>query len=63
VFQGLISLDLASHYIHMYATLSMGGSDNSHKNIDASRGPFAWLLKLYYSDKVSFVRAHVLDAV
>ncbi len=49
VFQGLISLDLASHYIHMYATLSMGGSDQSHKKVDASRSK---LLNLYYTNKV-----------
>ncbi|CAD0085446.1 unnamed protein product, partial [Aureobasidium vineae] len=33
LFQLLISLDLASHYVHMYATLSMGGSEQSHKKI------------------------------
>jgi len=49
VFQGLISLDLASHYIHMYATLSMGGSDQSHKKVDASRSK---ILNLYYTNKV-----------
>jgi CDP-diacylglycerol--inositol 3-phosphatidyltransferase len=49
-FQLLISLDLASHYVHMYATLSMGGGQESHKNVDAER---SWLLHLYYSDKVS----------
>jgi CDP-diacylglycerol--inositol 3-phosphatidyltransferase len=49
VFQGLISLDLASHYMHMYATLSMGGSDQSHKNVDESKG---WLMKQYYSNNV-----------
>jgi CDP-diacylglycerol--inositol 3-phosphatidyltransferase len=49
-FQLLISLDLASHYVHMYATLSMGGGRESHKNVDAER---SWLLHLYYSDKVS----------
>ena len=49
VFQLLISLDLASHYVHMYATLSMGGSGSSHKNVDAQR---SWLLHLYYSNKV-----------
>jgi CDP-diacylglycerol--inositol 3-phosphatidyltransferase len=49
VFQGLISLDLASHYIHMYATLSMGGSDQSHKRVDASR---SWVLNQYYTNKV-----------
>jgi CDP-diacylglycerol--inositol 3-phosphatidyltransferase len=49
VFQGLISLDLASHYIHMYATLSMGGSDQSHKQVDKTR---SWILNLYYTNKV-----------
>ena len=49
VFQTLISLDLASHYMHMYATLSMGGSGQSHKNVDESR---SWLLKQYYSNNV-----------
>lgn len=48
VFQGLISLDFASHYIHMYATLIMGGSDQSHKKVDKSR---SWLLNLYYTNK------------
>lgn len=48
VFQGLISLDLASHYIHMYTTLIMGGVETSHKNVDASR---SWLLNLYYTKK------------
>jgi hypothetical protein len=51
VFQGLISLDFASHYIHMYATLAMGGSAESHKNVDKSR---SWLLNLYYTNKVRF---------
>ncbi|KAF2864991.1 CDP-alcohol phosphatidyltransferase-domain-containing protein [Massariosphaeria phaeospora] len=52
VFQGLISLDLASHYMHMYATLSMGGSGQSHKKVDESR---SWVLKQYYSNnKVLF---------
>jgi CDP-diacylglycerol--inositol 3-phosphatidyltransferase len=50
VFQLLVSLDLASHYAHMYAMLSMGGSGESHKNVDAKR---SWLLHLYYSNKVS----------
>ncbi|KAI1404155.1 CDP-alcohol phosphatidyltransferase-domain-containing protein [Hypoxylon fuscum] len=48
VFQGLISIDFASHYMHMYATLAMGGSDTSHKNVDKSR---SWLLNLYYTNK------------
>lgn len=50
VFQFLLSLDLSSHYMHMYATLSMAGSDESHKNVDASR---SWWLHLYYTNKVS----------
>lgn len=49
VFQGLIALDFASHYIHMYATMVVGGADSSHKNIDKSQ---SWLLNLYYTNKV-----------
>jgi CDP-diacylglycerol--inositol 3-phosphatidyltransferase len=49
IFQGLISLDLASHYVHMYATLVMGGGDSSHKKVDKSR---SWILNLYYTNKV-----------
>lgn len=48
IFQALISLDLASHYIHMYATLSMGGSGQSHKKVEASR---SWILYQYYNSK------------
>ena len=51
IFQGLISLDLASHYMHMYATLAMGGQGESHKNVRASR---SWIMNKYYSNKVSF---------
>ena len=49
LFQGLISLDLASHYMHMYATLTMAGSGQSHKKIDQSRSK---ILYLYYNNKV-----------
>jgi CDP-diacylglycerol--inositol 3-phosphatidyltransferase len=49
VFQGLISLDLASHYMHMYASLSMGGGQ-SHKKVDSSR---SYILHLYYTNRVS----------
>ncbi|KIW99399.1 uncharacterized protein Z518_11387 [Rhinocladiella mackenziei CBS 650.93] len=49
VFQGLISLDLASHYIHMYATLTMGSSGQSHKKVDSSR---SYILHLYYTNRV-----------
>jgi CDP-diacylglycerol--inositol 3-phosphatidyltransferase len=55
LFQGLISLDFASHYIHMYATLSMGGANQSHKSIDESR---SWILKQYYSNRVGLL--HIL---
>ncbi|CRG89450.1 CDP-diacylglycerol--inositol 3-phosphatidyltransferase [Talaromyces islandicus] len=48
LFQGLISLDLASHYMHMYATLSMGGSSQSHKKVDSSR---SWILHKYYTSR------------
>lgn len=50
IFQGLISLDLASHYMHMYATLSMGGAGKSHKAVDSSR---SWILHKYYTSRVS----------
>lgn len=49
LFQGLISLDLASHYMHMYATLTMAGSGQSHKKVDQSRSR---LLHWYYNNKV-----------
>lgn len=49
LFQGLISLDLASHYIHMYATLTMGSAGQSHKKVDQSRSR---ILNLYYSNNV-----------
>jgi len=48
LFQGLIALDFASHYMHMYATLVVGGVDSSHKNIDKSQ---SWLLNMYYTNK------------
>ena len=49
VFQLLISIDFASHYMHMYATLAMGGSSQSHKKIEKGR---SWVLTMYYSDNV-----------
>ena len=49
LFQGLISLDLASHYMHMYATLVMGGQGESHKNVSAER---SWIMNIYYTNKV-----------
>lgn len=53
VFQGLISLDLASHYMHMYATLSMGGSGQSHKKIESGSGVVKTVLNFYYGSTVS----------
>ena len=49
VFQLLISLDFTSHYMHMYATLAMGGQGQSHKNIDEKKNK---LMRLYYSNRV-----------
>ena len=43
VFQTLVSIDLASHYMHMYSTLTQGGS--SHKSIP---GEQPWILRQYY---------------
>ncbi|KAK0732711.1 CDP-alcohol phosphatidyltransferase-domain-containing protein [Apiosordaria backusii] len=60
IFQLLISLDLASHYMHMYATLALGGSNTSHKNVDKSR---SYLLNLYYTNKnVLFVACALNEA-
>jgi len=46
LFQLLISLDLSSHYIHMYSSLASGSS--SHKKVDVSQG---WLLHTYYTNR------------
>jgi CDP-diacylglycerol--inositol 3-phosphatidyltransferase len=46
LFQLLVSLDLASHYMHMYATLQTGGQ--SHKSVDKES---SWLLNLYYTNR------------
>lgn len=46
LWQILVSLDLASHYMHMYAMLSTGST--SHKNVDATQSK---LLSLYYNNK------------
>jgi len=51
LFQLLISLDLSSHYMHMYSSLTSGSS--SHKNIDKSSN---FILRAYYSDnRVLFI--------
>lgn len=49
VFQGLIVLDLASHYMHMYASLVVGGAGTSHKDVSNSQN---WLMRVYYTNKV-----------
>lgn len=35
--------------MHMYATLAMGGSGESHKNVDVKR---SWIMHLYYTNRV-----------
>jgi CDP-diacylglycerol--inositol 3-phosphatidyltransferase len=54
VIQGLISLDLASHYMQMYTTLTMAGSGQSHKKVDEER--HGWLMTLYYTNTVGFIK-------
>ena len=49
VFQLLICLDLSSHHMHMYATLAMGESGQSHKSVECGRSR---LMHLYYTNKV-----------
>ncbi|EAZ63699.1 phosphatidylinositol synthase [Scheffersomyces stipitis CBS 6054] len=44
--QLLVSLDLASHYMHMYAMLSSGST--SHKNVDSTQSR---ILSLYYTNR------------
>ncbi|EEB05972.1 CDP-diacylglycerol-inositol 3- phosphatidyltransferase Pis1 [Schizosaccharomyces japonicus yFS275] len=51
VFQLLVSLDLASHYMHMYATLHLGAK--SHKTMTKKHN---WMLRMYYgNNKVLFL--------
>ena len=59
VFQCLLSLDLASHYMHMYATLTMGGKGQSHKKVDSQRSR---ILNLYYTNKVCKTRLEFVEA-
>lgn len=50
IWQLLVSLDLSSHYMHMYAMLTLGSA--SHKNV----GNKSKLLNLYYTNrKVLFI--------
>lgn len=48
-------MDMASHYMHMYATLSRGGASQSHKKVDATR---SWVLYQYYHSKVSLPESY-----
>lgn len=52
IFQGLISLDFASHYMHMYATLALGGQGQSHKTVSQERSR---IMHLYYNNKVGCI--------
>ncbi|PWN91614.1 hypothetical protein FA10DRAFT_265464 [Acaromyces ingoldii] len=45
IFQGLITLDFSSHYIHMYSSLITGSS--SHKLVTSD---VSWILWYYYND-------------
>ncbi|KAI9141188.1 CDP-alcohol phosphatidyltransferase-domain-containing protein [Paraphysoderma sedebokerense] len=47
IFQGLISLDLSSHYMHMYSSLTSGSA--SHKQVSSSSNP---ILRLYYHNNI-----------
>lgn len=49
IFQGLISLDFSSHFMHVYATLAMGTANQSHKKINLNR---PWAMRIYYSNTV-----------
>lgn len=48
LFQGLITLDFSSHYIHMYSSLITGST--SHKLVTSD---VSWILWYYYNDSVS----------
>lgn len=43
-------MDLASHYMQMYTTLTMGGTGKSHKKVDERR--HGWLMTIYYTNTV-----------
>lgn len=48
VFQLSMSLDIASHWLHMISSMMKGST--SHKTIDLSGNP---ILRLYYTSRVS----------
>ncbi|KAI8923665.1 phosphatidylinositol synthase [Entophlyctis helioformis] len=47
VFQVLIALDLSSHYMQMYASLTSGRT--SHKTMSPST---PWIMRMYYTDRM-----------
>lgn len=47
IFQGLLALDIMSHFARLFATMSGGSS--SHKNVDASTNIF---LRYYYGNRI-----------
>jgi len=47
IFQAIISVDLASHYMHMYSTLNQGVA--SHKKIPKEQ---SWILRKYYGNNI-----------
>ncbi|KAF2155262.1 CDP-diacylglycerol--inositol 3-phosphatidyltransferase [Myriangium duriaei CBS 260.36] len=60
MWQGLISLDFASHYMHMYATLATSGKGGgSHKNVSAGRSR---TLNFYYKKWVLFTVCFMNEA-
>ncbi|KAK4067324.1 uncharacterized protein Triagg1_7767 [Trichoderma aggressivum f. europaeum] len=58
VFQGLIVLGLASHYMHMYASLVVGGVATSHKDVGNSQH---WLMRVYYTNKLFFIACYLVS--
>ncbi|QPG73427.1 hypothetical protein FOA43_000737 [Brettanomyces nanus] len=56
--QFLISLDLSSHYMHMYAMISSGSS--SHKSVSKDTNFF---LRLYYSNRVVLFMVCALNEI
>ncbi|KAJ3201798.1 CDP-diacylglycerol-inositol 3-phosphatidyltransferase, partial [Dinochytrium kinnereticum] len=56
LYQFLIALDLSSHYMQMYASLTTGA--DSHKSLSLDSHP---LLRLYYTDKTVLFLVCALD--
>lgn len=49
VFQLLLALDISSHYMQMYAALSIGAT--SHKEINRPKGLGGRIMSLYYTSR------------